>query len=450
MFVSCIKEPNTVASRACCDLIADRRLCLTGTPLQNKVDDVYALIKFLRLKPFDDKATWTTMIGTPIKYNQPIGFTRLQTIMRLLALRRTKDTKGPDGQPILSLPPRSDRMVLLKLQEEERTVYDSFFGESQAEFRSMAKADVMKNYVNILQKILRLRQICDDVELIKASKDGLRYDCATQYEDALVAIAKDGINLERASAIFALLRETSTAQCAECGMELASLPNEGGPEAPMDVEDTGLNANAKRGRKPKVGPSSGSGTRTGSPCPTIHPIITRCTHLFCLYCFRSKVCAEWPCAPADARGQCSVCQLEITPILDAVEVRSDGSDMKEKKKDVVAAKKARRVRGEPILNYKPSTKILALMEELRPFSRRNPYSVNYNPREFDKDEIQEVDEQGRQVENIVKSVVLYVILPQNPRYILTLFEVRNGLVCWIRLRTPLRQRVFITNAWMAE
>jgi len=444
---SFIKEPSTVASRACCDLIADRRLCLTGTPLQNKVDDVYALVKFLRLKPFDDKATWTSLIGTPIKYNQPLGFTRLQTIMRLLALRRTKETKGQDGKPILSLPPRTDRMVLLKLQEDERTVYDSFFGESQAEFLNMAKADVMKNYVNILQKILRLRQICDDVDLIKASKDGIRYDCAAQYEEALVAISKDGINLERATAIFALLRETLTAQCAECGMELASLPTEGGPDAPFEGEEA-AGTSGKRGRKPKAGVASGSGTRVGSPCPTLHPIITRCTHLYCLFCFRAKICADWPRAPPDARGQCSICQLEIAPATDAVEVRSDGTDMKEKKKDAVSSngKKVKRVRGEPILNYKPSTKVLALLNELRPFSKKNPYSANYDPKEADADEIQEVDEDGRRVVgDIVKSVVLYVITYLFVDIYAHFLEAHSGPACWTRSRMRLKRRISIMS-----
>lgn len=402
-----IKEPTTVASRACCDLVADRRLCLTGTPLQNKVDDVYALIKFLRVKPFDEKGIWTNLIGGPIKYNQAVGFTRLQTIMRLLALRRTKETKDQNGKPILTLPPRTDRMVLLKLQDEERTIYDSFFGESQAEFMNMGRAEVMKNYVNILQRILRLRQICDDVELVKASKDGHRYDCAAEYEEAIKGIEVDGINLERATAIFALMRDTSTAQCVECGMELSTVPTEGGPDAVNEGQETPVAA--KRGRKPKSMPSSTtpslSATRQGSPCAMVHPIVTRCTHLFCLCCFRAKICASWPCAPADTRGTCSVCQLELSPTVDAIEVQSDGTD--HKRKDFAGAagmKRVRRARGEPIANYKPSTKVLALLQELMPFSKRNPYSANYEPTEVD--DVQEVDGHGNRVDSgIVKSVV---------------------------------------------
>ncbi|KAJ3535904.1 hypothetical protein NM688_g6913 [Phlebia brevispora] len=142
-----IKEITTVACRACCDILADRRLCLTGTPVQNKLDDVYALLKFLRLEPFDDKAVWTEFIGTPVKYGQPLGVARLQTIMKCITLRRTKESKAENGQKILTLPPRRDELRYLKFDQQEQALYDQFFTESKAEFNELSnKNEVMKNY----------------------------------------------------------------------------------------------------------------------------------------------------------------------------------------------------------------------------------------------------------------------------------------------------------------
>ncbi len=117
---SCIKETGTVGSRASCDLMADRRLCLTGTPVQNKLDDVFALIKFLRLHPLDDKAVWTEYIGTPVKFGQSMGIARLQTLMKTITLRRTKESKTLDGKRILSLPPRRDELRLLKFDARSK------------------------------------------------------------------------------------------------------------------------------------------------------------------------------------------------------------------------------------------------------------------------------------------------------------------------------------------
>jgi SWI/SNF-related matrix-associated actin-dependent regulator of chromatin subfamily A3 len=54
--------------------MADRRLC-PGTPVQNKLDNVFALIKFLKLSPLDNKATRTELISTPVKYGQFLGVT---------------------------------------------------------------------------------------------------------------------------------------------------------------------------------------------------------------------------------------------------------------------------------------------------------------------------------------------------------------------------------------
>lgn len=402
--LSCIKETSTVASRACCDLIADRRLCLTGTPVQNKLDDLYALIKFLRVEPFDDKATWTAVIGNLVKFNDHLGVTRLQTLMKLLTLRRTKDTKGKDGKPILSLPPRSDRMHVLKLTPEEREVYDTFFNESQAEFKNMAQNEIMRNYVNILQKILRLRQICDDLTLIKGQR-AEEEDSAAKYEQAIADIAKEGINLERATAVFALLKDTSTAQCVECGMELApNVDGANGVDLCGDVDEVSC-------KKPRA-KSAMKASRANSPSlPTLHPIITRCQHLFCLFCFRNLGVPEWPCVPQDTQITCTACNCCIQAS-DAIEVRTNGSEMMagcsvKKMGPAVPnnTKRERRQRGAPILNYRPSTKVQALIADLLPFSKQNPHSPNYDPTVAD--EIEAVDEHGDAIDDgITKSVVL--------------------------------------------
>jgi SWI/SNF-related matrix-associated actin-dependent regulator of chromatin subfamily A3 len=379
--------------------MADRRLCLTGTPVQNKLDDVFALIKFLRLAPFDDKNIWTEFIGTPVKYGQPLGVARLQMIMKCITLRRTKESKTHEGKRILSLPPRRDELRYLKFDEQEQTVYDQFFNESKAEFNALSnKNEVMKNYVGILQKILRLRQICDHFELVqgKGLGDDQSPDAASTYEDIVATIAKEGINSSRAYAIFALLRESATTQCVECGCELctASDQTEGGA---MDFDGT---STPKRGRKSKL-PGSRGPTRASSPS-VLHPILTRCQHLFCLDCYRSCICPGWPNVPSDTRRSCSACQTGLSPS-DAVEVSPDCTPPETaiKKKP---AKREKRQKGASSENFHPSTKVKALLGDLVQFSKANPYSVNYDPESID---IQMVDDQGNDVDDgTIKTVVL--------------------------------------------
>ncbi|KAF5384824.1 hypothetical protein D9615_001374 [Tricholomella constricta] len=392
-----IKETGTVGSRASCDLMADRRLCLTGTPVQNKLDDVFALIKFLRLDPFDDKNVWTEFIGSPVKFGQALGVARLQTIMKCITLRRTKETKTQDGKKILALPPRRDELRYLKFDPEEQAIYDQFFNESKAEFTEMStKNEVMKNYVGILQKILRLRQICDHFELVKGKGPGeidQSSDPAASYEDIVADISKDGLNAARAAAIFAILRESATTQCVECGGELCMAAE---PQGDVDLDAP---SSSKRGRKGK-GTASRASTRASSPT-TPRPILTRCQHLFCLECYRNSICPGWPNVTPDTRRSCSACQTGLTPS-DAVEIKPEPSlDATSSKKK--PQKREKRQKGAPLQNFHPSTKVKALLGDLVLFSRGNPYSANYDPSSI---EVQMIDDQGNQVDDgVVKTVV---------------------------------------------
>jgi SWI/SNF-related matrix-associated actin-dependent regulator of chromatin subfamily A3 len=360
---------------------------------------VYALIKFLRLEPFDDKTVWTEYVGGPVKFGQALGVARLQTIMKCITLRRTKETKASDGTNILSLPPRRDELRFLKFDEKEQQIYDGFFDESKAEFNQMSENnEVMKNYVGILQKILRLRQICDHFELVRGK--GIladEVDATMNYDEVIAEIAKEGINVQRGMAIFAVLRESGTAQCVECGYELAP-PLDAIKEEGVESEEAG----PKRGRKHKAsGPNSRVPTRQSSPT-TPRLVLTRCQHLFCIECFRNCICPGWPQVPSDLHRSCSACQAGLTP-LDAVELNPEAAQPgpEPRKK---TGKHEKRQKGMPLENLYFSTKVKALLGDLAEFSKSNPNSHNYDPDSLD---VQMVDEQGNCVtEGIVKTVVL--------------------------------------------
>lgn len=375
---------------------------------------MFALIKFLRLEPFDDKNTWTEFIGSPVKYGQPLGIARLQRIMKCITLRRTKESKTNAGDRILSLPPRQDQLLYLKFDEKEQAIYDQFFSESKAEFNELSdKNEVMKNYVGILQKILRLRQICDHWELVKGK--GLLAGEQSQgdssnYEDAVAAINAEGITPARAAVVFAILREAATTQCVECGVELCQ-PSADAPDCVGSLDGEGSQP-AKRGRKPKNATVSRNASRANSPSgtgssTTIPLVLTRCQHLFCGCCYRRSVHPGWPKSAMEAIRPCPVCQTGLMPS-DAVEVNPNfvPGETPEKKKP---GRKVKRVKGSTAAeDFHPSTKINALMGDLVQFSKTNPKSVNYDPENVD---VQCVDGQGNALDDgVVKSVVLCVIL----------------------------------------
>lgn len=262
----------------------------------------------------------------------------------------------------------------------------------------------MKNYVGILQKILRLRQICDHFELVKQVKETPGAEGSAQsYEEIVAAIAIEGINASRAGAIFALLKEAGTTQCVECGCDLGGFQDGALGESAMDTDPACLPSAPKRGKKSKAS-SSRANTRPSSPSlPRI--VLTRCQHLFCLECFRQSVFPGWPTVVPDVFRPCSVCQCSLGTA-DAVETSAEVTSAETSRRKTV--KKEKRVKGVSPENVLYSTKVNALIGDLMQSSKVNPYSVNYDPTSV---EVQLIDGQGNDLEeNVVKTIVLYVWL----------------------------------------
>lgn len=87
-----IKNHRTQVARACCGLRAKRRWCLSGTPIQNTIDDLYSYFRFLRYDPYAVYKSFYSTIKVPISRNSQIGYKKLQAILKAIMLRRTKGT----------------------------------------------------------------------------------------------------------------------------------------------------------------------------------------------------------------------------------------------------------------------------------------------------------------------------------------------------------------------
>ena len=92
-------------------LQAERRWCVTGTPIQNKLGDLFSLLAFLREEPWCNIGWWTRMIAKPFDNNDPVALKRLRIILNPLLLRRTKEMKDEAGNRILTLPERKESIL---------------------------------------------------------------------------------------------------------------------------------------------------------------------------------------------------------------------------------------------------------------------------------------------------------------------------------------------------
>ncbi|KAL6992618.1 hypothetical protein U1Q18_010730 [Sarracenia purpurea var. burkii] len=85
-----IKNHRTQVARACWGLRAKRRWCLSGTPIQNAVDDLYSYFRFLRYDPYAVYKSFCSTIKVPINRNPTNGYKKLQAVLKTIMLRRTK------------------------------------------------------------------------------------------------------------------------------------------------------------------------------------------------------------------------------------------------------------------------------------------------------------------------------------------------------------------------
>lgn len=108
-----IKNRRTQAARACWGLRAKRRWCLSGTPIQNTIDDLYSYFRFLKYDPYDAYKYFRSEIKDPITRDPGLGYRKLQMILHKVLLRRTKSKHFPAYLRILSLNAEMTRVATL-------------------------------------------------------------------------------------------------------------------------------------------------------------------------------------------------------------------------------------------------------------------------------------------------------------------------------------------------
>ncbi|KAG7664624.1 RAD16 [[Candida] subhashii] len=196
-----IKDRASNTSKAANALLAQKRWCLTGTPLQNRIGEMYSLIRYMKIEPFsqyfctkcectsshwqfsdwrhcdNQKCRHSLMQHTSFfnhfllkniqKYGvEGLGLTSFQNLRLLLdniMLRRTKLERADD----LGLPPRIVEIRRDRFNEEEKDLYTSLYSDSKRKFNDyVAEGVVLNNYANIFTLITRMRQLADHPDLV--------------------------------------------------------------------------------------------------------------------------------------------------------------------------------------------------------------------------------------------------------------------------------------------
>src|SRR5690606_8498231 len=154
-----IKNPTSATARAARALPARHRLVLTGTPIENRLLDLWSLFAFAQPGLLGNQASFQR------NYNEkqdPAGTrARLATRVRPFLLRRTKK------QVAQVLPARIEEELLCELDGDQRALYDAELNRAP---QLLLKVETARQFdtqrFNILQSLLRLRQICCDPRLV--------------------------------------------------------------------------------------------------------------------------------------------------------------------------------------------------------------------------------------------------------------------------------------------
>lgn len=212
-----IKNRKAKMSMACHALDGKYKWCLTGTPLQNSVEELYSLLKFLEIRPLNDWETFNEKIAKPVKSGRSaLPMKRLHVVLAAIMLRRKKDT-FLNGKPLLELPARKVEVVSCAFDVEERAFYNAVEEKVRSSFEKLARAgDLQKSYTTILVLLLRLRQACDHPALI--NKDYRADEEAIEPREA----KNDDEDDDDLAKAFGAMNVTNRPKCQMCRTDLDS------------------------------------------------------------------------------------------------------------------------------------------------------------------------------------------------------------------------------------
>lgn len=169
-----IKNDLTGRAAACTILKSSGlRLCLTGTPFQNSLDDFYSFVKFLRVDGYSKRRQWTSEI-TP---NGFVSFPNLYKLMDQIMLRRMKNTKLADGSNLMTLPPVARHVKALPLTAAQELVqatiaeYVSQEVETAKQQREREEINELQYHAILLRLVKLMQQVANHPVLLLHGKE---------------------------------------------------------------------------------------------------------------------------------------------------------------------------------------------------------------------------------------------------------------------------------------
>jgi superfamily II DNA or RNA helicase len=161
-----IKNPSTKQAKAVCVVEASHKLCLTGTPLENHLGEVWSQFRFLMPGFFGDQKHFNKTFRTPIEKNADrLSSVALTKRLKPFVLRRSKDAVASE------LPSKTEIVQRVSLYPEQAVLYEGIRASMEARVRrALAESGLGQSHITVLDALLRMRQTCLDPRLVKMSQ----------------------------------------------------------------------------------------------------------------------------------------------------------------------------------------------------------------------------------------------------------------------------------------
>lgn len=148
-----IRRPATTFHKTCCELEARSRWCLTGTPIQNRLQDIGALFVFIRAEPFHNMAQFRSSITLPFERGDGVVKDRLVMLYKSLCISRPR-SKAELPEPI-------ERVHELEFTTEERDLYERTKSIMNRTIREVIGQLEHQKTFGLFQTYLQLRISCN-------------------------------------------------------------------------------------------------------------------------------------------------------------------------------------------------------------------------------------------------------------------------------------------------
>ena len=157
-----IKNASSQAAQVAGQLQTRHRLCLSGTPMENHLGELWSLFHFLMPGFLGSQTRFTTLFRTPIeKQGDPERLHQLRARITPFMLRRTKALVAHE------LPPKVETVMRVELSGKQADLYETIrLGMEKTVREALSRQGLAKSQIMILDALLKLRQVCCDPRLV--------------------------------------------------------------------------------------------------------------------------------------------------------------------------------------------------------------------------------------------------------------------------------------------